>query len=410
MRLQYFIFVVLLTIFTFNLNGVAFLLFRRATLFSIPILLLSLFVITLNINKSRNLYLTFNYLKNWIYFFISYLFLGTLGMFNSGVFRNSNIDTLRTLLTTVLIIYSLTLMIVSISDKINVKKLIRTFTILLTLSTFFILVIDYFSLNLFIEEKYGTRNPGLFVNPNDGGLVAVISYIFLLFNLKESTNKAHKTLIIISCLLVVYATFLTFSKAAYVGIVAVSLFYALVYIRKSFMKIIFSSALIALIISTQWETLKQGLDKNQIRRVLAFENILSGEIDNETTTGRSEINVNSWFLISERPVFGYGLGNFENFSRLEGASHNTFFQIWGEAGIIPLLLFILILMRLAYKVFKSKININHQFLIYSFVATIFLFSLTSNNILDNRVVNIFLAFTSFLLFFKPENENSLLHR
>jgi O-antigen ligase len=410
MKIQLYIFILLLTLFTFNLNGVVFLVYRITALFSIPALLLALFAISLNIKTPKNLEYVYWVLKPWLYFFMIYIVLGIVSLFFTGIFRDSNLDTLRSLITTIVVIFSLTILIFNLSKQYGFLYLVYLFTLFLTIATLFILVIDYFSLRIFVEEKYGSRNPGLFVNPNDGGLVGVITYVFLLYSLKTVKRIFYRVCIITVCVLVVYATFLTFSKAALIGILVVSLLYIITHIKKSFFKLIFATVFVLFFFNSQWDTIKQGLDKNQLRRVLDFENILTGEIDNETTTGRSEINENAWYLISEKPFAGYGLGNFQNISRLKGASHNTYFQIWGEAGIITLIIFVFILLKITRKGFDSIYGLNDKFLIFSFILIISLFSLASNNILDNRVVNIFLAITAVIIHTKSFDENSLRHR
>lgn len=103
-----------------------------------------------------------------------------------------------------------------------------------------------------------------------------------------------------------------------------------------------------------------NLDASQRGRILAVADILSGRIDNETSTGRTYL----WGLVLERAwdhfPHGSGLGSAHNIiGGVMGYAdwlgvHNAFLMFLGEAGPMPLVLLVASLIALARPILVSS--------------------------------------------------------
>lgn len=409
--MNWFLYILFLIIFIFNLNGIIYVFADYTALLSPVILLFCLLAILRN-SHTDSIGKASLILRGWFFFYLSYVVVGLISLFVSGIVREINFSVIRTAITTMIILYALTILILELIKTKGLDKVIAITTIFLTISASFVLLIDYFDLIIIFKKgmEEDTRNPGLFLNPNEAGFEAVIAYVFLLHSLKKFKKLYKRFAVTILLALVAYAAFLTFSKAAILSVLITTFIYLFFYVRKNFILISSISILLIGLLYQNIETIKSNFEGVELRRIETVESLLKGNIKGDITTGRSEINEYSWELISGSPIIGIGLGNFGLLPGLEVASHNTYFQIWGEAGIFVLLIFLFILIGLTLKYIINPMDISYRFLGISLPLLFLLNAFVSNNLLENRVFNISLVLILSIMYKSTTNENPLRYR
>lgn len=134
------------------------------------------------------------------------------------------------------------------------------------------------------------------------------------------------------------------------------------------------------------------------RFLLLFEDGKGASIDS-----RTYLITTSWDFIGKAPFFGYGLGSFGivvNGIDERAYPHNGFLEVWFEAGLISLLVFIMLVISAIYRSFIQK-----QIIIVFALIFIILNFLKSSSIDEVRVLFLFLGFAANLGFKKWETKN-----
>ena len=100
---------------------------------------------------------------------------------------------------------------------------------------------------------------------------------------------------------------------------------------------------------------------SQQKRIEQIGLILTGKADKSDTSNRADLVSLGFEKISDRPLFGTGLGSFMHL--LDSASktgddvgiHNIFILVWGEGGILPFVLFMLFWGISVWRIFSIPI-------------------------------------------------------
>lgn len=222
-----------------------------------------------------------------------------------------------------------------------------------------------------LPPSAASRLGGFFGNPNEAAMAAAIA---LALTLAVPFRRA--ALQVAACALATGAVLLTFSKAGMSCAVLIWAWYLSLILKRSL--VIFIPAVAAMLfwVVMDLESVVQAivssplleLDSSQQGRLLQLADILKGRIDDRTSTGRTLM----WSMVLERswenfPV-GAGIGSAHHIigGVLEGdvwlGVHNTFLMLLGEAGPLPLLLFLAAIWRLAYSLVRYKVMQAAQFL------------------------------------------------
>ena len=136
---------------------------------------------------------------------------------------------------------------------------------------------------------------------------------------------------------------------------------------------------------------------SQQKRIEQIGLILTGKADKSDTSNRADLASLGFEKISERPIFGTGLGSFMHL--LDAGSktgddvgiHNIYIRIWGEAGLLPFALFMLFLGVSAWKIlFIPTPWIRMTAL--SLWLTLSITGLTSHNILEVNLPGALIGF------------------
>ena len=255
-------------------------------------------------------------------------------------------------------------------------------------------IAGYFGL-IPIFEGDAERFEGFLVNPNRAGFSFVALLIIELYLFTQQKLKTP----FLSIGVILFAIFITFSKAAYVmtiGAVGVFIYYSK---NLAGAKVVRRLIVVGGILSFFAIQILPGyleLTELQFERIEQFTNFLSGDFGEETTTNRSLFFQIGLGKIQDSWLLGEGFDTFYNMGPYVGGVHNQYLLMVGEAGIFALFAYFAYLVWL----FKSSFEKFGHFalVIKSFVIIVAMYSMTNHNMLSNKLVMVFLGFiTSYLL-------------
>lgn len=215
----------------------------------------------------------------------------------------------------------------------------------------------------YLPQSSTQRMGGLFGNPNEAAVVAVFAAALL-----QTFPFRNRLTQLALLLLVIVSVILTLSKTGMVAMIVVLFVTSIWPIKLPKLLIISALAVAAfafvqdpraLILATV-ETLGLNLNDSQLTRLLAVPEILSGRLDEETTTHRSLL----WQAIYEdawrRFPTGGGIGSAHNYSGVGGlyqnntwqGAHNVFLMLFAEAGPLAPMLMVVALVSVAAKLWS----------------------------------------------------------
>lgn len=289
--------------------------------------------------------------RAFFFFLIVYLVVGIISGYLAGTDYSNG---LRIIIPGVLIYFLSQLFFVTLPEKWYDHFIFYFLQIVFCISSIAVLVSYFYEIDLVANETtFIERATGLYTNPNRAGNIAVIGQIFTLFTILNKKIKSNYLLIFLF-LLHFTSALLTFSKTAFL-LSFLSIGFLLYFFRSE----IFSDfkALIAFIIlifglylvTSQFFTSTDTLSRHQSKILIEFSQILAGELNEETTTGRSDLAIEGLDRIFDKPLIGYGLGTFTTSKSIQKQPiHNMYLGIWGEAGFIVLLIYMIYLLILLF--------------------------------------------------------------
>lgn len=281
----------------------------------------------------------------------------------------------------------------------------------LVFSTATVLLTDISGIGNFTQSSNdldNSRASGFFTNPNEAGLVANLCLIFLIFFFIE--NKKYKLLIVLLIFASIYASFRSFSKTSMLfSVLLLSYFFYFLYryqlkemrtLKIGVTLFISTIVLLSIYAVNNLDELTKDWDSNQKIRIEAFILIITkGELASTTDIERSEAFNTGLRMIKESPFVGKGYGYLQHgiISNNQGV-HNTYLTIFGESGIVGILLFLIIFFNLFNYVLVNFSNKTEVFLFSSIIVLILVNCMTSHNILLFRPINVCFAFLASLTF------------
>ena len=297
----------------------------------------------------------------------SYLLIGLSGSFVTSLpwfwYAADPVFPLRIILAA-LIVVATALGASATSYRVSVERLLKGILAILAVVCILILMTPPLRDYLYtppphlIDIRWIARHRfvGPFANPNMAGIVCCYTVVLALFFL---ASGRHRTFAGIVLLLGTVAGILTLSKLVILTLLIIFIFF-LCYLILRYRQKRLSVAwwliviIVGAIVSAMVNIEHFPLNQRQIRRVTGFQEILP------SAAGGSDIRWVLWPValsqITESPFFGHGLLRFHF---LEGSarcrlgercgSHNSYLMLWGEAGAIPLVLFLLFIGSLLWK-------------------------------------------------------------
>lgn len=336
----------------------------------------------------------------FVLFYILYLYFATLSyiLYEEHIYSgNKYLLTLRGYLSSIIILLCFYKLTTWSLYHIQFYSFLNRLYIFTLLGVGIIFISSFTGFNLGLDTE---RAGGLFANPNNASrLILYCTCLTLCFTVSE--RKKYGSLYLILIPILFYAVFVTFSKAGLITFPLLILFflgfclvrYKKLYRpkRKIFVCLFFAFIFSVVGISIYFTSIVEQLSWGQVlrlQRTLAF---LSGEISEATTSERSTLFRIGFELIAEHPLIGNGLTSFHAYDIPVNGKHigvhNTFFLILGESGIIPFILYIVLMLIVLVKAWKLK-NLAMSFLFLS-ILLVYILNVagTGHTALDDRVSN-----------------------
>lgn len=381
-----------------NLNGLAFMMFGVSQALS-PILF------------AGSLYLVFAtgrisardpVLVSFAVFIFLYLSIGSV----SASPQHAPIAYALTYGSSLLIVFGLSAFVSSRMDASEIQYLLRfTKFVLLTAS---LSVIASGKLNaLYINRLSSMDRPGgFFGNANEAGIAAVAALALVLAH-----PSRHRILNIAGIMIASSAILLSFSKSSL--LIALVIPVLVVLLRPNVARIVAVAAGIAgvwffievFVQSSDLGVAGSQFGGSQKARLEEFLDILSGNINEENTTGRTHLWAIAIDRIEQSLLFGHGLGSFHHmiggvtFDGVWMGAHNVYLMAWGEAGLLA---FVALTISMLLYLFHAVRPGAHIFPILYF--TILQFDMmAAHNVLGLRFHNVLLGLCMGLMLWERRN-------
>ena len=234
---------------------------------------------------------------------------------------------------------------------------------------------------------------GSFANPNNAALVASLAIVTALALLA----RGRHTFFMYGALLVaVAATVGTLSRTALLLLAPLGLMMLLVTRGAALRRVAVGIAIVVLGAAGLGAALDPGaLDERQIARLESIRQLRDvSTIEDVALAGRATLWRLAWDEARESPFAGTGLGRLHE---LENAwlnqdgkpmgAHNQYLLLLGEAGIVPLLLFVSFLAVALHAGFRRRRAFWALGAVSGWALTLTLFSMTVHGVLTHRAVN-----------------------
>ncbi len=228
------------------------------------------------------------------------------------------------------------------------------------------------------------RAAGYYINPNRTGCALILGMIF-------GMGILPKQFRIPFALLVIFGTFLTFSRGAILGwfIVMAIFIQSGVIPRKQVLFWVVATTTIILVCGQVLSNIdlnelqRSGLIKVDIKNITGRLEWFQNPVANREDSGdsRLEVVITAWNMFVEHPILGNGIASTQNLNNWGISTHNMYLLFVTEHGILGLF----ILPLLVYVVTgKSRGETKHIGLAFS--SFILLWGLFSHNIIEERYI------------------------
>ncbi|OMP30690.1 hypothetical protein BKM32_10660 [Mangrovimonas sp. DI 80] len=231
------------------------------------------------------------------------------------------------------------------------------------------------------------RAGGVYADANNASLSGILAFIF--FDKYFTSKKIFKTIIL---LIIFYSILITLSTTGL--FVFVIVFILTKHKFFSGLRIILFGAILTVFYFFLFR-IEQfygyfNLSEIQINKINNIKNVLTFQTEKINSSGRSELVEELLYYVYQKPFLGNGIG-FSTFIR----GHNTYIGVWGDAGLFTFLFFILLLIIYLLKSFKLEINL--RFFCFSILATLYIFMLTLQTVINQGYIIVVFAFVGYVL-------------
>tara|TARA_X000000368_G_scaffold121384_2_gene95178 strand:- start:11284 stop:12567 length:1284 start_codon:yes stop_codon:yes gene_type:complete len=254
---------------------------------------------------------------------------------------------------------------------------------------------------------------GVFPNRNVTAAIYLIQLPFLIYLIKESTNRAIKIVGFILGFSVMFILFLLASRTSYVVMAALIIIALVIFIiRRDKISNVTTSILgyltMLILLGYIATTITLG-SNNEANMIKRMQTIDYSETSTNTRVRYYTFGVKDFF---KNPLIGYGLGNFkiisverdkENINSyvVPYTMHNDFLEVAVELGIVGLILFVLIFTYPLYLIFKrfKILNFNSVHIILLLSISVYLIDSNLNFPFTRSVSLFYLALILNLLIY-----------
>ena len=383
-----------------SLNDVTFMWFGIERAFSVPMLLCCL-VVLLGLLRVRPLEVLGGMGVLLMAALVSYVGTGILVAFATGTeLQTDAASYLRRYTSSILVILATAVGGRIVLQRSGSERTLLSILAILTASCTLILASPRLLLlfqNPPVQGEY--RYFGPFSNPNEAGFVACLA-VALAFSLIRASR--FRLLAYGSLFVAVYALIGTYSRTSLVILPVLMVGGVLVTRGAERWRLMAGLAVVAWVgAGTMADAIAGILLDPQITRLNSLVRMVETlSFDDVTLEGRLAL----WQLGTEQvlasPLYGNGLGQLHS---LDGAwyngegvllgVHNQYLTLWGEAGLIPVILFVLFLAGMLLFGIKRRTDVAVASAVSGWAMVILLTGMTSHSMLLSRPANFILGFS-----------------
>ena len=272
------------------------------------------------------------------------------------------------------------------------EPLLKVVLVLLTVDCITIIATPFLSEYYVISGLSPYRFLGNFKNPNVAGLIGCLTAVLALSFLQV---RRHRWFAYLALTLAVGATVGTFSRAAFLILIFVLMVFFLFNHRgrasvvKWLSLVIPTGVIFLMIVDLDFFVLEQ-----RWQRLSEIATLLPGyEVSDSSLSERQELLVLALDETAKSPLFGNGLGTIHSLENAPYSSrgipqgaHNQYLILVGEAGIIPLVLFLLFLGSLLRLCLTASRSVARDAVV-GWAIVIGMACMASHNILAMRTVD-----------------------
>jgi len=396
------IFFILLFILISDLNGSLSIVFKTKGILSELILFFTIILFL------KSIYITLPLTKqsiNFISFFLFFLTYGVLIYYLLGNGWGQPFDRVRSLTPSLILVFVLSKWFLLFIKRGQFDKVLKIISISLFFNSL-VIIYSFITGDVLIEENTD-RSSGLIASVNQAGATAVLTQVFMVYYVLSYKLKfLHRFLLLVFYFISIFAALVTFSKAAMLG----SLIVFILFIRNIFSRNIYHlkilrqikiPLILLLFLSSVFVSnyFISKIDAEQSRRLNLFGEFLSGRIDEETTTHRSEIALMVLDKVKDENYMGTGL---DSYHRIEGfglGTHNQYLIFLGEIGIFGLIIFLLYLRKLGLNLYKIK-ELDIRFLGLGIFCVLVITSTVAHTILFTKTYVVMFSLLGVLSFYQ----------
>ena len=241
----------------------------------------------------------------------------------------------------------------------------------------FFMVIGALSIlgNIFLfnspKADYG-RYSGFYLDANNGGLICLMGFAL--------SFTIYKRFRLFGKLMVTGLGLITFSRTFIVSWLLLNVLSIRLDVKNVKMLVFGFGVLVLLVTFNDFLPVKSP----RLAQLSAF---VSGEQQRATSGLNKDSRTDTWAryydALMEKPIFGNGYRSFYGNGVISSpwGVHNTYLLIWGEGGILPLLIFLTFLIKLFYRGFRQLKQKPYAVMMLTGLA---LFLMTNHNFMTNN--------------------------
>jgi O-antigen ligase len=231
------------------------------------------------------------------------------------------------------------------------------------------------------EGDYG-RFSGFYLDPNNAGMVCLFGFAL--------SYSMPKKLVLFGKLFFTILGLLTFSRTFIIIWVLLNLISIKLDVKNAKMLLLGFGSLALLVAFNDFLPV-QSPRLEQMAALVSGENVT--QIDGIDEDSRTETWARYYDALFTKPFFGNGYGAFlgNGVAPTQWGVHNTYLRIWGEGGIIPLLIFLAFLWKLFVRSWTRFKEQPHLFLI---LANLSIFLLTLHDFMITEYALFILMWTA----------------
>ena len=320
-----------------------------------------------------------------IYIFFTYFYI-SIGLIRSSI--DTIIPYILSMTTNLILIYILSS---TFDNRIKLNKLFNIIKYAgLTLGILGILeFLNIFSLTNLVGisgVNSGNRVGSTWINPNMYGFALVFSYICSL-----NSDIVIKE-VVIKCIIFI-SIIISMSRSALIMLVICNITYMIILkkINISIKKILtIGFTLIIIYTFTSYivnniEYVHNLVDNSRFDRLEIFEN---SSLTHDISNGRKDALKSALYIGIRNPILGVGIKQIPKYSINGQSAHNMYINIFGESGVIPALIYIIMIIYICTKSIKLRKDSKNRPICVTLSIFIFLYGFFSHTLITNYIIGL----------------------